>query len=208
MTNVKSSWFFRNLANFITFLGFPLCFVLWWVVLYHRDWTIRILLLVAGVFLTDFFDGKTARYLKIVSAFGGAADRLRDKLLLGIVFLFLILDERIHFSLKIITVHLAVVETALLVMWLMGVKKRMDVSTIKSTNKYGHGQIKMFLLSIAILLLCLNLIVEERWGPGYHFSATIVLDTMFVVSFFFAVKSFLGHKAKYRMQLPAQKGPS
>lgn len=204
MDNVSSekvNWFFRNLANFITLLGFPLCFILAWVVMVHRDWTVTTLLLVTGVLLTDFLDGKVARYFKVVSEFGGAADRLRDKLFLGIMFVFLILDGRIHFSLKMITISVAVVETALLVYWCMGIIKKMDVSTPKSTGGYGPGQIKMFLLSCAILLLCLNLIVEEKWGQKYHFWATIFLNVMFVVSLFFAVKSFLANRAKYHKQL-------
>jgi phosphatidylglycerophosphate synthase len=198
----EKSWLYRNIANMITLLGFPLCFILLWIVIYHREWTIRMLLLVTLVFVTDFLDGFVARRLRIVSKFGGAADRLRDKLLLGIMFVFLILDGRIHISMKIITMNLAVVETALLVIWFMGLRKKMDVSTIKSTdkNKYGHGQIKMFLLSIAIFLLCINLIVEERWGQEYHLWATIFLNSMFIFSLFFAVKSFLGHRAKYNSQ--------
>jgi phosphatidylglycerophosphate synthase len=201
MSGMKFNWFWRNLANSITLLGFPLCFALAWVVASHRNWTGTILLLVTGVLLTDFLDGKMARYFKIVSKFGGAADRLRDKVFLGIMFVFLILDGRINFSLKVITVSVAVVETALLIYWCLGVMKKMDVSTPKSIGGYGPGQIKMFLLSCAILLLCLNLIVEERWGQKYHFWAAIFLNALFVVSLVFAVKSFLSNWAKYRAQL-------
>ncbi len=198
-TNAKPSWLFRNAANFITLMGFPLCIVLLWVIVVHRDWTMTIFLLVTGVILTDWFDGITARYISGTSKFGGAIDRLRDKLLLGIMFLFLILDGRIHLSLKIITVPLAVIEMALLVYWFMGVRRKMDVSTNKSINKYGHGQIKM--------LLCLsNIIVEEHWGQKYHLFSTIFLNLMFAISLFFAVKSFLGNRAKYRRQLLAQNG--
>ena len=193
-----NSWFFRNAANMITLLGFPLCSVLLWVVCTHREWTWTILALVTAVLLTDFFDGIVARYLKVVSKFGAAADRLRDKLLLGVVFLFLILDGRIHITLKIITIPMAVVETSLLVLWFMGVRKNIDVSAGQ------FGKIKMFLMSIAILLLCLNLIIEERWGQGYHIWATTLLNLMFLVSLIFAVKSFIVHRIKYRKQLKSQ----
>ena len=160
--------------------------------------------MVTGAVITDFLDGFLARSLKIVSKFGGAADRLGDKILLGIVFLFLILDERIHITLKIITVPLVVVETALLVIWFMGVKRKMDVSTTKSTGKYGPGQIKMALMSAAILFCLANLVVEERWGPKYNLYATIAINLIFAISFFFAIKSYIGHRAKYRSQLPVE----
>jgi len=195
------AWVFRNLANFVTALRFPFCFVLFWVVVCHPDRTITILSLVTGALLTDFFDGKTARYFKIVSALGGAMDRLADKLLLADMFIFLIRDGRIHLSLKIITVHIAVVETALLVYWLLGARKKMDVSTVKKIGKYGPGQVKMFLVSVAILLCLLNLVVEERWGAEYHFWATVFLNIMFLVSLFFAVKSVLAHRARYLFHL-------
>ena len=198
---VKPGWFFRNIANFITILRIPICLVLFWVIIYHRDCTPTILLLVTGALLTDFFDGKTARYLNIVSAFGGAMDRLADKIFLVDMFVFLILDGRIHISLKIITMSTAVVETALLVYWFMGIRKRIDVSTVKPIGKYGPGQIKMFLVSVAILLCLLNIVVEERWGQEYHLYATIFLNLMFAVSFIFAVKSFLSHRAKYNSHL-------
>jgi len=189
------SWFRLNLANIITLSAFPLCIALLWVVIVHRDWTKVILGLLLGIFLTDFLDGKVARYLKIVGSFGSAADRLRDKLVLGIMFLFLILDERIHISLKIVTIPIAVLETILLILWFMGVQRKLDVSAGK------YGKIKMFLISIALLLCIMNLVVEERWGVGYHLWATSVLNVMFVVSIFFAVRSFLGHRTQYLKQL-------
>ncbi len=205
MNKGPKNWFFRNLANIVTLSAFPLCFVLLWVIISHRDQTVTILILVTSVFLTDFFDGKIARNISGTSKFGGAADRLRDKLLLGIMFLFLILDGRIHLSLKIITVPLAVVETALLVYWFIGLKKKMDVSTVKSSmSRFGHGQIKMFLLSIAILLCLLNIIIEERWGLGYHLWSTFFLNSIFLVSLFYAVKSFISHRIKYSRHVSAE----
>jgi len=197
-TNTEHNWFFRNLANLITLTGFPMCFVLLWVVVLHRERTLTMLLLVTGVLLTDLFDGLVARYFGTASDLGGALDRLRDKLLLGIVFLFLILDGRIHLTLKMITVPLAVVETALLVYWFKGVRRKLDVSA------GGWGKRKMNLLVAGILLCLLNIIVEERWGPEYNLISTIVLNALFVVSLFFGVKSFLGHKADYLKKLSAK----
>jgi len=198
--NKERGWFYRNCANIVTMLRFPICFVLLWVVIYHREWTSLILLLVTGACFTDWLDGCLAKGLKITSRFGAAADRLGDKLLLGIMFLFLILDGRIHITLKIITVPMAVLETMLLLIWFMGVKRKMDVATVKSTGKYGPGQIKMGLMSAGILFCLVNLTVEESWGPGYNLYATTLINIMFAISLFFAVKSYIAHKAKYRLQ--------
>jgi phosphatidylglycerophosphate synthase len=197
----KSGWFLKNLANFITLFGFPLCLVLLWVVISHRDWIFTIFFLVIGVLLTDYFDGKTARYLKTTSEFGGAADRLRDKFLLGVMFAFFIIDERTHLSLKITVIPLIIIETLLLGMWFKGLAKGKDVSTPKSLGKRGPGQIKMFLMSVTILLCLVNIMAEEKWNRDYHLPVTIILDLMFAISFWFAIKSFLGHRAKYRTQL-------
>ena len=195
--NTKSSWVVRNCnaANLITLAGVVLCFVLLWVIAIHKEWTLTMLFLVVGVVVSDLIDGPVARHYGTVSDFGGALDRLRDKLLLGIMFLFLILDGRVHITLKIITVPMAVVETALLVYWFKGVRRKMNVSA------GVWGKVKMDLLSAGILLCLLNIIVEERWGSRYHLYATIALNLLFAFSLFFGVKSFLGHKAKYRKQL-------
>lgn len=197
--NVESfrSLVFRNLANIVTALRIPLSLVLLWEVVYHRDWTVPIIALVAAAISTDFLDGLIARGLKIESAVGGAMDVIADKLFLAVMFLFLILDGRIDFSLKVITVHIAVVETGLLVYWLMGIKRKMDVSTVKVKNGRGPGQWKMGLICIAILFCLSNIIVEERCGPKYHFWANVLLHTIFVVSFVFAIKSFLSRREKY-----------
>jgi len=196
----KPNWLARNAANMITLSAFPICFVLLWVVIVHRNWTLTILFLVTAIFLTDFFDGRVARYFKTISSFGAAADRLRDKLVMGIMFAFLLLDGRIHITLKVLTVPLAVVEIALLMIWFAEVKKKTDASAGRS------GKIKMFLMSAATLLMLLNLIIEERWGQEYHLLATVFLDSLFLISLFFAVKSYLGHRAKHRAQLSAQLG--
>ena len=74
-------------------------------------------MLFLAISLTDWLDGQVARHFKIISVFGAAADRLRDKLVMGIMFLFLILDGRIHVSLKIVTVPCAAIEIALLMIW-------------------------------------------------------------------------------------------
>ena len=108
--NAKS-WFFRNIANIVTLLGLKLCFWLLWLVIFHRDWILSIFFLVGGILLTDLLDGSLARGLKIVSAFGGAMDRLRDKLLLGIVFFFLLSDQGVDLGVKIIIIVLLVLET-------------------------------------------------------------------------------------------------
>jgi phosphatidylglycerophosphate synthase len=197
----ERGFFYRNTANLVTWTRIALCILLLWPIIWHKEWVLTVifpLMAVAG--LTDKLDGLLARKLGIVSRFGGALDRLADKLFLADVFVFLISDGRIHISQKAIVVPLAVVETMLLVYWFLGLKKKMDVSAVKPKIGYGPGQIKMFLLSVATLLVLLNIVVEEYWGRGYHLWATVLLNIMFAVSLFFAVKSFIAHRIKYHKQ--------
>lgn len=181
----------RNLANIITLLGFPICFFLLWVVVAHREWMVTILLLVMGVYVTDFADGITARSLKIVSKFGGAVDRLRDKMLLGIMFYFILTDQRVDLWLKVATVPMAFIETLLLAIWYMGVRKKLNVSAS------WYGQWKMFIMSGGILLCLINIL----WTGGSFLLVPILLF-LFLVACVFGVMSFVTHVSKYRSQLP------
>lgn len=199
----EHSWLYRNIANFVTALRFPISAYFIYVAVRHREQVCLLLCLFGGACLTDWLDGFLATLLGIKSRIGGAMDRGADKLLLVGMFLFLILDERVHLSLKIITFPLAAVETGLLVYLLMGIKQKIDVSTVKSKSRYGPGQIKMALLCAAMFVCLLNIIVQEHWGKAYDHWATILLNfLMLALALWFGVKSFLAHRAKRCEQLP------
>lgn len=199
--NTKQSWFFRNLANSITWIGILLCVVLLWVVIAHREWISVILFLAALALLTDLVDGPIARYLEkkgysgSVSSFGGALDRLRDKFFQLTMFSFFLLDPRINPLLKAAIFPLIIIEILLLAIWFLGVRKRMNVSAGL------WGKAKMFLVSIGILACPASIMVEENLKIKVPSSATQILFWIFVASLFLAVMSFIKHVAKYRKQL-------
>jgi len=199
---VKRGWFLRNLANLITSVGVALCVVLLWVIICHPERIDWILYLLSLIFVTDYLDGKAARRFG-ESYLGGALDRLRDKFAIFNVVLFLIRDGRVHLSFKIVSVPVAVIEAALIFYMVKEWRKKVDASTVKSANKRGPGQIKMFLQSAAMFLCIANVIVEPHMGQTYHICATIILNVLFAFAIFFAVKSFISHRNRCNKQMSA-----
>ena len=192
--NTKQNWFFCNLANFITAFGLVLSLILVWVVFFHREWTVAIFFLVAGVLSTDFLDGTIARYFNIISKLGSALDRLRDKIFQLTMFLFFVFDPRVDSKLKIAVYPLIIIEILLLTIWFLGVRKKLNVSA-------GiWGKAKMFLVSVGIMA-CPAIIIAKEHGLRVPFFATHLLFLIFVASFCLAVMSFKKHLAKYREQV-------
>jgi len=195
---VNRGWLFRNIANFITILGVFLCSPLWWIVFFQRDQIRMLVIFIGAVLVTDWLDGKVARALNIVSNFGAAIDRLRDKFLLAPMFLFLLLDVRVDLPLKVIVVPLALVEALLLgtcfvgiFSGFFGIFKGLSISA----NKWG--KIKMFVVPSTIILCLLNILAEERWGQNYHTLTTIILVLMLLGGFLLTVMSLWGYISKY-----------
>jgi phosphatidylglycerophosphate synthase len=195
-----ANWVLRNTANLITLIGFKLCFVLLWAVIFHRDQATMILFLVSGILLTDFIDGPVARYLETkghvgsVSSFGAAIDRLRDKFFQFTMFSYFLLDPRFDHRLKGAIYPLIVMEIALLAIWFLGVRRRMNVAAGR------WGKYKMFLMSIGIIA-CPASIVAQEHGIAVPSSVTQILLWIFIVSLFLAIMSFIKHVAKYREHL-------
>ena len=189
----KKSWVVRNSANFITAMGFTLCFVLLWVVIQHREQTMGIFLLAVGVIVSDIADGKTARYFGVVNKFGAAADRLRDKLFQLTMFAWIVTDPRIHFWLKVATWPSILVELGLLTIWMMGVKRNMDVSA-------GFwGKAKMTFVSAGIIAVPIVVSARE-YGVCIPYSNRILI-CVFAVAAFLGVMSLIKHVEQYRRQL-------
>lgn len=192
--NAKSIWDVKNLPNAITGIGIKLDFVLLSVVIFHREWISTITLLVGGILLTDFLDGKAARYFNAVSKLGAALDRFRDKHLQFTMFYFFLSDPRIHPMLKGATIPLIIVEILLLTIWFMGVRRKLNVSA-------GiWGKYKMGLMSTGILACPVLILIKEHKIKVPFFTNHIVF-LIFIVSLFLAIMSFKNHVAKYRKQL-------
>ena len=107
---------------------------------------LAVTILVGAIGLTDFFDGWVARRFHIVSTFGKAIDRLRDKLFICSVLAFLvwISSESLAGSMLINTLTIAlavgviILEGVLLIFWVVGIAKKLDLSSRRA------GKIKMF----------------------------------------------------------------
>ena len=197
-----ANWFVRNLANIITAVGIKFCFVLAWVVIYHPERTDLILGLLLLIYATDYLDGKAAnRFGK--SDLGGMLDRIRDKLAVFAVVAFLIRDGRVHISFKIVSIPVAVIEAALIYYMIKEWKKKVGTDTVKVANGRGPGQIKMFIQSAALFLCVANVVVEPRMGHAYHVWATIILNILFAVAIFYAVKSYISHRDRCNKKMSA-----
>jgi len=192
--NVRPNCIVRNLANAITLFGFSLIFVLFWVIIVHREWTSIIFALATVIVITDFLDGPVARYFKSVSDFGGAIDRLRDKFFQFTMLSFFLLDQRVDLWLKFAVFPLIIIEICLLTIWFLGVRKKMNVSAGK------WGKAKMALMSIGILACPISIMAQENKIQVPYFVIQILV-CIFVISFWLAVMSFIKHIAKYRSQL-------
>ncbi len=192
---ITSDWCFRNLANAITLLGVSLSLILSWVVFFHREWTIAIFILVSGVLMTDFLDGKVARYFNSISKLGSAMDRLRDKIFQLTMFSFCLLEPRVIIWLKgPVCFLLIAAEILLLTIWYLGVRRGLDVSA-------GiWGKAKMFLVLTGILV-CPAIIIAKERGMSVPFFVTHLLSLIFVVSFGLAVMSFKKHISQYCEQV-------
>ena len=189
-------WIIGNttLANGITLLGIKLCFALLGVIILFRERTITIILLSGAILLTDFFDGVAARYFNSVTKFGAASDRLRDKFFQLTMFVYLLTDPRIDPWVRGSVLPLIIIEIFLLVIWLMELRKKVDVSA------GPWGKAKMFLVSIGIIACPLVILAEEH-GVKIPYLAPKILMVVFLVSFYLAVMSFTKHLVRYRQQI-------
>jgi CDP-diacylglycerol--glycerol-3-phosphate 3-phosphatidyltransferase len=192
---MRDNWFYRNVANLVTILRFSLCFVLLWLIFYHREQIWAIFWLAAIGLATDWLDGLLARRLKIVSKFGAAADRLADKFLQLIMFSFFILDQRVDPWVRGITYPLAIIEIGLFIIWAMGVVKKFDVAASK------WGKVKTLLISVGIVVCLGSIVVKEIWKLEQSSFLVPALFIMFAISLFFGAMSLTTHVSKYRSQL-------
>lgn len=197
MKNVRRA-VFENLANFITTVGFIL--TAWLIILALTDGEFVVMFwLAAAVILTDFLDGKIARYFSIASKTGSALDRLRDKIF--IVPITLILVSRywpvdVSATLRALTGALVatvvVLEFFLFVSGFYGLAKSLDIRS----NRWG--KLKMGFESAAVFVWFGALALEEKFALDVFPLAVVLIDVALFASVFLVVKSIEGYFARWR----------
>ena len=191
---------FRNLANMITVAG--LLMAIWLLLLAlacpEKLWLILVLAFLIG--LTDFFDGITAKRLNIKSNLGSALDRLRDKAFICptlIILAWRYWPENNGLSTILITfteslvVLMVLIEIFLLVYWVFGLVKKLDVSAGK------HGRRKMFLQFLVVMVWLISLAIEKYcFVPTLNYSIWLI-DLILMVAIGLGTKSLEGYYQRY-----------
>jgi len=191
--------FFQNVANIITLIGL-LCAI--WVaiiVLYQPEKILLTLVLVLFTGITDFVDGKLARYLKIESTLGKALDRLRDKILVCPLLVVLIyrhlLSSKNSQILATFTASLVfliiLIELLLVVAWFLGLIKQWDVSS----NIYGKR--KMFFQFLTVCFWMTTIVVEKYLGLKLVFPTIVIINLLLIITIYFGFKSLLEYCNRY-----------
>lgn len=200
MNKKVKKWILQNLANAVTVSGLIGTFWLLVIITSSPEQLWLILILAGLISLTDLIDGLIARRLNIKSDFGSALDRLRDKVF--ICPLLIILAWHYPESLnsasivvetltKALIVVIILLESLLLITWLIGIIKKLDVSS----NQYGR--IKMFYEFLVVMLWLISLTVKKYLGFSLiHFSVYLI-DLIMIVTVYLAIRSLEGYYQKY-----------
>jgi len=193
-------WFFQNLANLITILGFLATIWLLVIAVNNPEQFWAVMVLAGIVVLTDLFDGIIARKFKITSSFGGALDRLRDKIF--IVPLLIILTWHHAWKLtnlpsilstltKALVISLIIIEIFLFIAWWIGLFKKL----ILTANKWGKR--KMFCEFLAVAFWLISLSIEKYFNfPVIRFSIYLI-DLILITTVFLSIKSLEGYYQSY-----------
>lgn len=197
--NRIKQWFFQNLANALTVFGLLVTIWLLIIVIKYPDQLWLMLLLSILIGLTDFFDGRLARYLNSESNFGKALDRLRDKIFicptLFILFWYYwtLTEQSAAFSAftGALVLSIILLESLLFVAWIIGVVKKLDVSS----NKYG--QAKMFCEFLAVMIWLISLNVERYLEFPLFRSSIYLINLILIITVYLAVRSLEGYCGRY-----------
>lgn len=179
----------KNLANFITFIGFVDAFALLVIAIYRPEllWLIDVLYLIGG--LTDSIDGPIARKLGIESLVGSLLDRLRDTVLVYPTLAVLIWHHRWNFAnlarpaqiFSMVFASMAIGLQILImftcgvgIVWYLGGKK-IDGKKI-DLEPSNWGKKKIFCGFIIVLIWLTSLTVEKYLGfPLIKFSIWLII---------------------------------
>jgi len=193
-------WFFQNLANIITLLG--LLGAIWLlVVAINSPEQLWLIVLLAGlVGLSDLVDGIIARRFKIISTFGGALDRLRDKIFVVPTLIIFTWHQAWKITtfpivtstlVKALIIMIILIEALLFVAWWVGLFKKISVES----NKWGKR--KMFCEFLVVAFWLISLTVEKyAQFQVMKFSIYLIIITL-VLTNYFAVRSLEGYYQRY-----------
>jgi len=187
--------FFRNLANIVTILGIIGAVWLFIIILAYPEELWLIIILSVFIGLTDFIDGRVARSLKIESSLGSALDRIRDKLFIPPILVFLVWHywpaEDHSVVLTTLTAALVVcsvaIEIVLFAGWVFG------LLTKKSVQSNRYGRIKMFLQFCIVMVWLISLAIQE-YAIGY---SIYLINGLLAITIYYAVKSLEGYYLLY-----------
>lgn len=200
MVSRLKKWLFQNIANAITVFGLILSVWLLVVGITFPEnlWLITLLALLIG--LTDFFDGKAARYFNINSFLGSCLDRLRDKIFVCPALIILLWYHRaetfkslfaVTFTATLVIV-IIFLECLLLFAWLFAITKKLDIAANQCSR------IKMFLQFIVIMVWLISLTVGKYAEfPVIRFSIYFI-NVLLVVTVYFSVKSLDDYYQRYK----------
>lgn len=202
MSNGKRSWLVQNLANFITILG--LFTTLWFLVvgINYPDmlWLVLLLGVVTGI--TDFIDGKIARYLNIRTSFGAAIDRLRDKVFvcsaIGLLFWQYWPDNGdnvIATLTETLVILMILLEFLIFSTLAYGLYKKIDVTAGQ------NGKIKMFGEFFAIAFWLISITIDKYYNKISFNYVVFIVDFILLISFYFGTRGFIIYCQKYNQIL-------
>jgi len=200
MNKKVKEWIFKNLANAVTVFGLIGTFWLLVIIINSPEQLWLILILAGLVSLTDLIDGLIARRLKIKSNFGSALDRLRDKIFICPLLIILVwyypeslgtTSIAVYTLTKALIIVIVLLESSLLITWLIGIIKKLDVSS----NQYGR--IKMFHEFLVVIFWLISLTVKKYLDFSLiHFSIYLI-DFIMVITIYLAIRSLEGYYQKY-----------
>ena len=200
MNKKVKEWIFKNLANAVTVFGLIGTFWLLVIIINSPEQLWLILILAGLVSLTDLIDGLIARRLKIKSNFGSALDRLRDKIFICPLLIILVwyypeslgaASIAVYTLTKALIIVIVLLESLLLITWLIGIIKKLDVSS----NQYGR--IKMFYEFLAVIFWLISLALKKYLDFSLiHFSIYLI-DLIMIVTIYLAIRSLEGYYQKY-----------
>ncbi len=159
-------------------------------------WLVLVLGIVTG--LSDFVDGKLARYLNIRTAFGVTMDRLRDKIFVCSAFALLFWQywpEDQNFIITTFTETLVILmillEALILVTMIYGLWKKIDVSAGQ------NGKIKMFGEFFAIAFWLISITIDKYCSTTSINYIIYLVDAILLGSVYFAIKGLIIYCQKY-----------
>lgn len=189
----------RHVPNMVTIVGIILAAWANMLVWDGYEGYGLILVLAAAVALTDLLDGIIARRNQAITAVGISLDKFRDKLFICPLMVFFLKDMWARPGLiaglnKAMVALILLVELGLVVIWIYGFFKGLDVSS------HRYGKIKMDIyFAVACLFLAARFL--EKSSPAIRIGSAagedLLLAALLVPAAVYAIKSLTGYLERY-----------